>query len=79
MRKIVTAFLAVLLVFVFTSSSLAALGTYSEEPQGSAPNRPGALTLEATAKTFRYLDPEELLAQQNERQKADKAKKEKKK
>ena len=39
MRKIVTAFLAVLLVFVFTSSSLAALGTYSEEPQGSA-NQP---------------------------------------
>ncbi len=27
-------------------------------------NRPGVLTLDATAKTFRYLDPDEVLAQQ---------------
>lgn len=66
-------------LFVADIAGLSRIVTLNNLQMVPAPNRPGALTLEATAKTFRYLDPEELLAQQNERQKADKAKKEKKK
>lgn len=66
-------------LFAADIAGLSRIVTLNNLQMVPAPNRPGALTLEATAKTFRYLDPEELLAQQNERQKADKAKKEKKK
>ena len=66
-------------LFAADIAGLSRIVTLNNLQMAPAPNRPGALTLEATAKTFRYLDPEELLAQQNERQKAEKAKKEKKK
>lgn len=35
-------------------------------------NKPNVLTLEATAKTFRYLDPDEVLAQKAANQKGAK-------
>lgn len=60
--------------FAADIASLSRIVTLNNLQLMPAPNRPGMLTLETTAKTFRYLDPEELLAQQNERQKADKAK-----
>lgn len=36
-------------------------------------NRPGILTMDGTAKTFRYLDPDEVLEQQRKAKEADKA------
>lgn len=65
--------------FAADIAGLSRIVTLNNLQLAPAPNRPGALTLETTAKTFRYLDPEELLAQQNERQKADQAKKGQKK
>jgi len=38
-----------------------------------APNRPEVLTMDATAKTFRYLDPEEVAQRQRERQQQQRA------
>jgi type IV pilus assembly protein PilO len=53
-------------------SRIVTLNNLSIAPVGG---RPGILSLEATAKTFRYLDPEEIQAQQQAQKQAQGAKK----
>lgn len=52
-------------------SRIVTLNNLTITPAAGKSAQPGQLTLEATAKTFRYLDPDEALAQKAPRQKED--------
>lgn len=56
--------------FVADVAHLSRIVTLNNLSMGSTPNRNDQLTLEATAKTFRYLDPEEVLSRKAEAKKA---------
>jgi len=57
-------------MFVSDVAHLSRIVTLHNLALAPAANRPGVLTMDATAKTFRYLDPEEVLQRQQERQAA---------
>jgi len=54
-------------MFVSDVAHLSRIVTLHNLVLAPAANRPGVLTLDATAKTFRYLDPEEAVQQQQRR------------
>jgi len=55
-------------MFVSDVAHLSRIVTLNNLSLAPAANRPGILTLDTTAKTFRYLDPEEVLQRQREQQ-----------
>jgi len=57
-------------MFVSDVAHLSRIVTLHNLALAPAANRPGVLTMDATAKTFRYLYPEEVLRRQQERQAA---------
>lgn len=57
-------------MFVSDVAHLSRIVTLHNLALAPAANRPGVLTMDATAKTFRYLDPEEVLQRRQERQAA---------
>lgn len=57
-------------MFVSDVAHLSRIVTLHNLALAPAANRPGVLTMDATAKTFRYLDQEEVLRRQQERQAA---------
>ncbi len=54
-------------MFAADIASLSRIVTLNNISLALAPSRPDILTMDATAKTFRYLDPDELAAQQKEK------------
>lgn len=62
-------------LFAADIANLSRIVTLNNLSLAPAPNRTEVLTLDATAKTFRYLDPEELLAQQKAKAGKEKAQK----
>jgi len=55
-------------MFVSDVAHLSRIVTLNNLSLTPAPNRPEVLTMDATAKTFRYLDPEEVAQRQREQQ-----------
>jgi len=55
-------------LFVSDVAHLSRIVTLNNMTLSPATGRPGVLSMDATAKTFRYLDPDEVLAQQKQKQ-----------
>lgn len=55
-------------LFVSDVAHLSRIVTLNNMTLAPATGRPGVLSMDATAKTFRYLDPDEVLAQQKQKQ-----------